>query len=87
VVLILFALAGVALGVAYFYALDRNVRLYRRPGMRALAVAVHLARLLMLAGALIIIARVGALPLLLSFAGLLLGRWWVLSRAGRRDPT
>ena len=78
---IAFAL-GVLLGVAYFRALAWNVRLYLA-GRRGAAVALHAARLAIVACALYAAARVGAAPLLAAAGGLLAARLVATRREAR----
>jgi hypothetical protein len=74
--------AGLALGACYFAALRRTVALFAT-GRGCRAAALTLGRL---AGAIIffgLAARLGALPLLSSFLGLLLARMLALRSARR----
>ena len=59
----LFVGVGFALGLAHFHGLRRDARRYLARGMTLGAVAVHAARLLASAAALVFIARSGARPL------------------------
>lgn len=77
----LFLLAGIALGGAHFASLARVVTLYGA-GARSSALLVQLARLLVLAVALILAAHEGALPLLAVALGILVAR--PLVTRGRR---
>ena len=83
------ALAGLALGVAFWAALRPMLRSWLA-GARRRAIAFLLVRVVLIVGLLGVAARHGAWPLLASFAGLLLARHLVLSwaaedscRAGR----
>jgi len=60
---------GALLGIAFFSALDWNVRLYVDDGGGWSALFVHLMRLLVIGAAFTLCARRGALPLLSSLAG------------------
>ena len=60
---------GALLGIAFFSALDWNVRLYVDDGAGWSALLVHLMRLLVVGAAFTLCARRGALPLLSSMAG------------------
>lgn len=63
---------GVVLGLAHFQSLRWNLRLYLAG--RRLAAAIFPLRLAMLGAVLILVARAGAWALLLTFAGLMVGR-------------
>jgi hypothetical protein len=79
------ALAGLALGLLYFRALQRTVD--RLAGDRGWAGAVGLT-LARLAGAVILLtlaARLGAMPLLGAFLGFLMARMIALRQARRAD--
>ena len=73
-------LAGVVLGAGFFSLLGLNVRLY---GSRRwpLAMVLHLARWALLAAALVVAARAGALPLLAMTLGILTARTALVRRA------
>lgn len=75
--------AGAVLGAGFFSLLGVNVRLY---GSRRwpLAMVLHLARWAFLAAALVVAARVGALPLLAAALGILVARAGLLRRARER---
>ncbi|MDJ0390513.1 ATP synthase subunit I [Roseomonas sp. E05] len=66
-------LPGFLLGLLHFRTLRRNAALYLG-GSAPKAVALHLGRMAMTAGGLLLAARAGAWPLLLATAGLLLAR-------------
>jgi F1F0 ATPase subunit 2 len=76
---------GLALGIAYFAMLRSSVdRLGRRPG-RLGAVALSLVRISVAIAVFIFVARMGALPLLVSFLGFLAARSWALLRVRRES--
>ncbi|HWL81806.1 MAG TPA: ATP synthase subunit I [Roseomonas sp.] len=66
-------LPGFLLGLLHFGTLRRNASLYLG-GSAPQAVALHLVRMAMTAGGLLLAARAGAWPLLMAMAGLLLAR-------------
>jgi F1-F0 ATPase (N-ATPase) AtpR subunit len=74
---------GVALGLAHFYGLRRDVGMYLVGGMRGRVVAAHATRLLATAAALVFIARSGAVPLLAALAGFLAARSMAVAKARR----
>ena len=69
-----FLALGFAAGTLFFALLRWNAALYMRGGAPVLAVAIQLVRLSALAGVLALVALHGALPLLLTAAGLLIAR-------------
>lgn len=69
-----FLAAGVLAGALHFALLRWNTTLYARAGRVAAAAALQVLRLGVLAGLLAIVARQGALPLLLAALGLLIAR-------------
>jgi F1F0 ATPase subunit 2 len=71
---------GAILGLIHFGSLRWNTRLYLAGGSIALAFALQLARFAILAGAFILLARLGALPLLSGALGLLAARSYVVRR-------
>jgi F1F0 ATPase subunit 2 len=77
--------AGLALGTAFFSSLELTVRLY---GSRRwpVAIVLHLVRWAILAAALVVAARAGALPLLAMALGLLAARNVLIRRAHPRSP-
>jgi hypothetical protein len=78
--LAVYAAGGFILGLASFTALRANAGLYLAGGLWR-PIGLHLARLAVLAGALILVARQGAGPLLAAAAGLLVARHLVVHRA------
>ena len=86
VVLGLFGAFGLVLGVAQFAWLAGDVRRYVRGGARTSAVALHVARMLALAGFWVVIARFGrASGLLAAFVGFLVARSVLVAR-GKKAP-
>ena len=79
----LFGAFGLALGLAHFHGLRGDTRRYLAHGVRAGAVAAHVARVLASAAALVIVARSGAGPLLAALAGFLAARFVAVARARR----
>lgn len=77
--------AGLVLGAAFFSLLGLNVRLY---GSRRwpVAMVLHLARWALLALALLVAARAGALPLLAMALGVLIARTVLVRRAREERP-
>ena len=69
-----FFAAGLAAGTLHFALLRWNASLYGRPGRIGGAVALQLLRLAVLGCVLALIARQGALPLLLAALGVLVAR-------------
>lgn len=63
------AAAGVALGVAHLALLRLDVELWLRRRGWAAPVGLHVLRLAAVAGAFLLLARRGALPLLAALAG------------------
>lgn len=69
---------GVVLGLAYFNLLRWNLRLYFVAPARA--IGLQALRLAALAAVFVLLARLGAWPLLLALAGVMIGRGLVLHR-------
>jgi F1F0 ATPase subunit 2 len=84
-VIALFGGIGFALGVAHFHGLRRDTRRYLAHGVRLWAVAMHMARVLATAAALVFLARSGAVALVAALAGFLAARFVAVARA-RRPP-
>jgi F1F0 ATPase subunit 2 len=78
---LLFASAGLLLGLAHFGALRWNSRLFLSNAPAWQPVLLQLLRLGLTVAALLLIARHGLLPLALSFCGLLLARQLLIARA------
>ena len=82
---VLFLVLGAALGAAYFTLMRRTVRLHAE-GADAGVIAAHYAlRIVVAVAVFYAVARAGALPLLLAFAGFLVARQAVLARYARRE--
>ncbi len=79
------AAGGMLLGWGYFEALRRSIAWFGAPAGRARSVALTAGRLLCAVGFFALIARLGALPLLLALAGFLAARSLAL-RTARRAP-
>lgn len=77
-----FLLAGILLGLVHFASLRRVSSLYLSGASPGRALALQMARLAVLAGALAGFALLGALPLLAATLGLFIGRAIILRRAG-----
>ena len=75
------ALAGLALGRAYFVALKRSIALF--VGRKGWFGLLTLGRICAAAGLLFVAAKLGAVPLLAAFIGFLIARTLAL-RAERR---
>jgi hypothetical protein len=73
-----FLAVGAFAGTLHFALLRWNTALYARAGRIAAAAALQVLRLGALAGLLVIVARQGALPLLLAALGLLIARSFVI---------
>ncbi len=65
---------GLAVGLAYFWLLHRAVRALLSPGTGGQAWPFHVLRFALAVAAFALLARQGALPLLLGFAGFLAAR-------------
>lgn len=74
-------LAGALLGYAYFTALRWNVTLIEK-GAAPAAALLFVARFALLSAAFVMLAKLGALPLLAGAAGLLVARRVMLRRHG-----
>lgn len=79
---VLALVAGFGSGLLFFRSLELNARLWLSGAKPWLPLLLHVGRLAALAGLLLLAVRFGALPLLASFAGLLLARHLV-TRPGR----
>ncbi len=71
-------IAGLLAGGLHFALLRRNTELYLRPRGLGRGIALQALRLALLAGVLVVLARQGALPLLLGALGVLVARQLVL---------
>ena len=78
-----FAAAGAAVGTLYFLILYRTVRLYAAGTSVVRVLPLYLLRGAGAVAAFWIIAREGAIPLLLAFAGFLVARQAAQYLAGR----
>jgi uncharacterized membrane protein len=72
-------LAGALLGFTHFLTLRHVAQLFA-DGRTIAALGIQLARMLVIGGALLVAAWLGALPLLACAGGMLLGRMLVLRR-------
>jgi hypothetical protein len=77
------AVAGFAVGLAYFAMLRRTVSLYGSGNRRLAPAALTIGRIAGAAAFLLLAARLGPLPLLATYLGFLLARGLAL-RAARR---
>ena len=77
------AFAGVVVGLVHFAALWRSIELYSAGRGQLAAAALTLGRIAGTIVFLVLVVRLGALPLLSSFLGFLLARTLAL-RAARR---
>jgi len=75
-----FAAGGIALGIAYFASLRRVAEIYAEGHVRWRGIVLHVARIVVLVGALVGAATFGALPLLAAAGGVLIGRVIVMAR-------
>ncbi len=66
--------AGIGIGIVYFNAVWWNARLFVEGGKPTAAIALTVGRFLVLGGLLTMASLEGALPLLASAGGVLLGR-------------
>jgi F1F0 ATPase subunit 2 len=71
---------GVAAGLLHFLLLRWNIRLFITEGTLH-AIAVQALRLAALAGVLLLAARLGAMPLLLTALGVMIARQIVVRRS------
>ena len=71
--------AGVAAGLLHFLLLRWNTRLFITTGVPR-AIGIQALRLVALAGVLLLAARLGAMPLLLTALGVLIARQIVVRR-------
>ena len=78
-----YAALGALLAAAYFSALGWNVRLYVDYGAGWTALLVHVTRLLMIAAAFTLCARLGTFPLLSSVVGFQMMRMVAVNRQTR----
>ncbi|HEY1411505.1 MAG TPA: ATP synthase subunit I [Rhodopila sp.] len=69
-----FIALGLLAGTLHFALLRWNTSLYARPGRISVGAALQVARIGVLAGLLVVVARQGALPLLLMALGVLAAR-------------
>ena len=76
-------LVGMVLGVVYFRALWWTVQLMAHGGRTAAATGLMIGRLALMIGLLCLASRDGALPLLLTALGVLVGRAFVVRRLRR----
>lgn len=83
VLIVVYFVAGLATGAAFFAGLATNTRLYveRRSGA---AIALHLLRLGGIAAVFGLIASRGPVPLLSALAGFTAARFWMIRRAERQ---
>ena len=72
--------AGFGLGLVHFASLGRVSALFLAGGSPVRALALQFARLALLAGFLVLAARLGAAPLLAAALGVLIARAVVLRR-------
>jgi F1F0 ATPase subunit 2 len=79
----IFCLTGFALGALHFVGLRFNTALYLAPDRRALAFGLHTARMALVVAALVLVARIGAVPLVAAFVGFLASRYAVATRVRR----
>ena len=71
---------GIAAGLLHFLLLRWNTRLFITAGALH-ALGVQALRLMVLAGVLLLAARLGAMPLLLTALGVMIARQFVVRRA------
>lgn len=71
---VVFALAGAAIGVAYYLSLWRVVCLFTRERAMRLALILQVGRVAAIVGSFFAVAQLGALPLLAAAMGLLFAR-------------
>ncbi|HME27772.1 MAG TPA: ATP synthase subunit I [Acetobacteraceae bacterium] len=72
--------AGVAVGLLHFLLLRWNTRLFITAGVPR-AIGIQALRLVVLAGVLLLAARFGAVPLLLTALGVMMARQIVVRRS------
>lgn len=76
-------LIGILVGITHFAALRRNAGLIAA-GSAGKAILLMASRFALTGGVLLVTSIEGAIPLLVTSAGLMLGRAVVLRRGGRR---
>lgn len=77
---------GIVLGEVIFRSLWFSVRRFAADVRAARLLALMLGRLLLLGGVLLLVSLEGALPLLTTVLGLLLGRFLVMRRVREAAP-
>jgi F1F0 ATPase subunit 2 len=80
--IILYLLAGCALGVFYFFAVFHTIRLHVAQAALSRIIPLYLLRGLIALGAFWFVAQQGALPLLILLLGFLGARFMVQRRFG-----
>jgi F1F0 ATPase subunit 2 len=71
---------GITAGLLHFLLLRWNTRLFITAGV-VRAIGIQALRLMVLAGVLLVAARLGAMPLLLAALGVMIARQFVVRRA------
>jgi len=74
--------AGIILGVLYFHTLWWNIRRFALGGRAITAIAAMIGRFMVLGGLLILASLQGALPLLVTAVGILIGRAALMRQVG-----
>jgi N-ATPase, AtpR subunit len=82
----LYLIAGVGVGVLYFWSLHENTRLFAAGVGMSTAIMFMIGRFVLLAGILVFASREGAFPLLAMALGVLVARAAVLRRVRRGAP-
>ena len=73
--------AGLGFGLVFFWALKINSELYVSEGLNGIGIALHIGRFGLAVLVFWTISNFGALPLLVSFGGFLMGRFLFLKLA------
>lgn len=81
-----FLAAGLLAGVLHFALLRWNAALYARPRRLGPAIGLHVLRLAATALMLVLLARIGAVPLLTAALGITIARPFVVRRLGGVAP-
>ena len=86
IALVAYLAIGISLGALYFGGVWWSAYLFVRSGRISTTIALLAGRFALLGGALTLVSLEGALPLLMTALGVLIGRFVVVRRLGDAAP-